>query len=383
MANKKRSLPFPLEYFPKFAGVFIRGEVQEKGAEWVKEQRKKAVVYERVIEQINKNLIKAEKELDLSFCKYPPLPHQVKAIVTALAFEKVFIHGKIGVGKSFISGYTVIKRLRENKCKRALIVTPKVAVEQFKSELQKFFEFPVEWFDKKLVVTNFEALYYHSAPEDAPIEEIIKNEYKWFNFVVVDESHKIKNPYAVSTGVICQLLKHAKYRILMTGTPIRNQASDLYVQLSLINPWAFKMSYWHFMRTFFTEVKTGKFTKWILKPQKLPILNQIVFKNALKIEKPEKEKERRTNFNVIKVKPSRKQEQLAVSLADEALEVSGRLVELKNKLMKIQQVSSGFIIYERDRKSVLVDRFESSKINKAIEIITDYAKAGEMVVVFA
>lgn len=57
--------------------------------------------------------------------------------------------------------------------------------------------------------------------------------------IIVDESHKLKNPSGKSSNMIVGMRKHfAPYAILLTGTPITKarRAPDIYMQWRLINP---------------------------------------------------------------------------------------------------------------------------------------------------
>lgn len=55
-----------------------------------------------------------------------------------------------------------------------------------------------------------------------------------FEYVVLDESQLIKNPDSQSYKAVKQL--NAKHRLTLTGTPIENSLTDLWSQLSFINP---------------------------------------------------------------------------------------------------------------------------------------------------
>lgn len=54
--------------------------------------------------------------------------------------------------------------------------------------------------------------------------------------VVVDESTYIKNHYASRTRWITEIGKKAKYRMIMTGTPMSNGFKDIYSQMYFLSP---------------------------------------------------------------------------------------------------------------------------------------------------
>jgi len=66
--------------------------------------------------------------------------------------------------------------------------------------------------------------------------------------LVLDESHKIKNPTAGRTKAIVNLTRKMKipHRIAVTGTPLLNNTSELFTTLNLLWPKKFP-SYWRFV----------------------------------------------------------------------------------------------------------------------------------------
>ncbi len=57
-----------------------------------------------------------------------------------------------------------------------------------------------------------------------------------FHQVIIDEAHNAKNPNALRTKAIKKLADQADYVSLLSGTPIPNTMSDLYVLMSLLDP---------------------------------------------------------------------------------------------------------------------------------------------------
>ncbi len=55
-----------------------------------------------------------------------------------------------------------------------------------------------------------------------------------FNYVILDESQKIKNPFSLTAKAVGNL--HAQHRLVMTGTPIENNLTELWSQFHFVNP---------------------------------------------------------------------------------------------------------------------------------------------------
>ncbi|MFD0795185.1 DEAD/DEAH box helicase [Mucilaginibacter litoreus] len=56
----------------------------------------------------------------------------------------------------------------------------------------------------------------------------------FFEYVILDESQNIKNPSSKSFQSVKQL--KARYKLILSGTPVENSVNDLWTQMSFINP---------------------------------------------------------------------------------------------------------------------------------------------------
>jgi len=67
---------------------------------------------------------------------------------------------------------------------------------------------------------------------------LVRSDIEWFekqefSYVILDESQAIKNPQANITKAVQKL--NAKYRLVMTGTPLENSTMDLWSQMNFVN----------------------------------------------------------------------------------------------------------------------------------------------------
>jgi superfamily II DNA or RNA helicase len=67
---------------------------------------------------------------------------------------------------------------------------------------------------------------------------LVRSDIDWFekqefSYVILDESQAIKNPQANITKAVQKL--NAKYRLVMTGTPLENSTMDLWSQMNFVN----------------------------------------------------------------------------------------------------------------------------------------------------
>ena len=74
--------------------------------------------------------------------------------------------------------------------------------------------------------------------------------------MVIDESTTIKNPSAKRTKNITALSQRAKYRRIMTGSPVTKNPLDLYSQCEFLDPYLLDFSSYYAFRNRYAEMKT-------------------------------------------------------------------------------------------------------------------------------
>lgn len=62
--------------------------------------------------------------------------------------------------------------------------------------------------------------------------EVLKDFY--FSYIILDESQNIKNPSSKSFKAVRAL--KSRHRLILSGTPVENSVSDLWTQLTFLNP---------------------------------------------------------------------------------------------------------------------------------------------------
>ena len=76
-----------------------------------------------------------------------------------------------------------------------------------------------------------------------------------FNFIVVDESTKIKSPKTLRTKALWRLGKGIRHRCIMTGFPVTEKLTDLYSQIKFLDGGeVFGNSYYRFLDSHFTRI---------------------------------------------------------------------------------------------------------------------------------
>ena len=76
------------------------------------------------------------------------------------------------------------------------------------------------------------------------------------SLMAIDESTTIKNPKAKRTKNILSLSKLAKYRRIMTGSPVTKNPLDLYTQCKFLDPYLLDFTSYYAFRNRYAEMKT-------------------------------------------------------------------------------------------------------------------------------
>ena len=119
---------------------------------------------------------------------------------------------------------------------------------KYEEKLKTIFEIET---DLHILIMNVEAL---STDKGVKYASKFLNSHK--TLMVVDESTTIKNPSAKRTKNIIGLGKIAKYKRIMTGSPITKNPLDLYSQCEFLDPWLLDFTSYYAFRNRYAEMKT-------------------------------------------------------------------------------------------------------------------------------
>lgn len=189
--------------------------------------------------------------------KTEPFAHQRKALEDSWAADYYALFMEMGTGKSKVAIDTIGALYKAREITAALILAPKgvydnwvkgeipthlpddinrmvvrwtpSTAKKFQDEMKALVYEPFDGL--KIFVMNIEAL---STPRGtkAAYMFMVKN---CANIMVVDESTTIKNRKATRTKNVMMLAKDAKYRRILTGSPVTKSPMDLYSQCSVLS----------------------------------------------------------------------------------------------------------------------------------------------------
>ena len=189
--------------------------------------------------------------------KTKPYAHQLTALEKSWDKESYAYFMEMGTGKSKVLVDNIAMLYDKGKINAALIIAPKgVYRNWFSQEIPNHLPSHIE--HKKVLWTALT-----SKTKDKEYQELFKVDYDLHILVMnveafstkkgvefaskflschntimaIDESTTIKTPTAKRTRTIVELGKRAKYRRILTGSPVTKSPLDLYKQCEFLDPW--------------------------------------------------------------------------------------------------------------------------------------------------
>ena len=211
--------------------------------------------------------------------KTKPYAHQLKALEMSWNREVFAYFMEMGTGKSKVLLDNIAMLYDRGKINGALIIAPKgVYKNWFDSEIPIHM---VDHIQKKMVLWQSNI----NQKQQLKLDTLFKPEVdlhilimnvealstrKGVSFVerfllshstlmAIDESTTIKNPDAKRTKAIVKLSTGAKYRRILTGSPVTKSPLDLYKQCEFLDPWLLDHQSYYTFRTRYAVMKTMNF----------------------------------------------------------------------------------------------------------------------------
>ena len=208
--------------------------------------------------------------------KTKPYKHQLTALEKSWNKENFAYFMEMGTGKTKVLIDKLAMLYDKGKVDGALIIAPKGVVKTWYEQ-----ELPTHLADH---IDNVTVLWQANITkgQQEKLNSVLQNETslhilimnvealstdKGVNFarkfllshntlMAIDESTTIKNPSAKRTKNIILLGKYAKYRRIMTGSPITKNPLDLYSQCEFLDPWLLDFTSYYAFRNRYAEMKT-------------------------------------------------------------------------------------------------------------------------------
>ncbi|CAB4155790.1 DEXDc domain containing protein [uncultured Caudovirales phage] len=304
----------------------------------------------------------------------PPLPVQAEALKQSDEMRGFAFFMEPGMGKTgtVMAEFTDLARKKEVDL--LLVVCPNNLRANWRSEAEKMgFEYEVAIFPEPapklgMWIVNYEKMISKS------FDEIYSKVQKRDFYAVCDESHRIKNFKAKVSKAVIYLFDHAKVKRVMTGTPMANNVVDLWAQLRAINKHGGHRSPYTFRNRF--GVMGGWMGKQIVGMQRDAELKEMLAECSFTAKKKEwmaslPPKAYYTLGYEMNIDQRRFYKQIMKDrfLAIDDKEVTAQMVI--TALMKMQQITSGFMIDDDQKVIHLCEPGKNPKIEAIKDIIED------------
>ena len=208
--------------------------------------------------------------------KTKPYAHQLKALEMSWDKKCFAYFMEMGTGKSKVLIDNVSMLYDNGKINGVLIVAPKGVYKNWHD--QEIPNHMVDHIEKTVVLwqanitkqqqKNLDSLFKTGTDlhilimnvEALSTEKGVRFAQKFLNshkvLMAIDESTTIKTPTAKRTKNIISLGRMAKYRRIMTGSPVTKNPLDLYTQCEFLDPWLLDFTSYYAFRNRYAEMET-------------------------------------------------------------------------------------------------------------------------------
>jgi len=296
---------------------------------------------------------------------------------------------EMGTGKTKVTIDNLAYLYHCNKINFALVVAPNTVYQNWKRELDihcpistSVFTYKVDKiknfkFDKdkmNIFLMNVEAFSHQSGKT---VANMLLGNYGNKGCMVIDESTTIKNRTAIRTKNIVSLGRKAKYRRILTGSPITKSPLDLFSQANFLGNDLLKCSdnFYVFQSTYCILRKitnsAGRAFNLAVGFKNLGRLEKIVKSFSFRVRKkdcldlPDKVYQKR----VIPLSPKQRKiydelkQNARIIIEDKKVEYNTKITEI----IKLLQVTAGFIKTEEGA----IEEFESAKMKELLNVLEE------------
>ena len=192
--------------------------------------------------------------------------------------------------------------------------------------------------------------------------------------MAIDESTTIKTPTAARTKNVLKIGKLAKYRRIMTGSPVTKNPLDVYSQLEFLSDQVLRQNYWAF-RSRYAIMRNVNFgprsTQLVVGFQRLPELNQIVEQHSYRVLKedcldlPDKVYEKRfVSLTPEQVKAYEEMRRFNMTEVDGETMTS---LSSLTALIRLHQISCGHITFDSGETQAL----KANRMNELLNVLDE------------
>lgn len=305
---------------------------------------------------------------------------------------------EMGCGKTLTAIAIAGAAYAAGKIERLLVVAPTSVVAVWPKELQEYAEF--KYTCRTLLGDKSSRLKQLSDLEKFPFKAlkvaVINYESTWrdgifealqefdADMIIADESQRIKTHDAAQSKAMHQLGDQARYKLILSGTPVQNNAIDIYSQYRFLDPTVFGKNFYQFRNRY--AIMGGFNRRQIVGYKDMDDLIRREHSIAFRITKEEAIDLPEQTFEVRHIQMDKKLADLYQRIKRDSyaeIETGGQITAttVLTKLLRLQQLAGGFLVTDDAAKPQLVS---TAKLEALSDIVQDYVvDGGKKLVIFA
>lgn len=305
---------------------------------------------------------------------------------------------EMGCGKTLTAIAIAGAGYQMGKVERLLIVAPTSVVAVWPKELQEYAKFKYTCKtllgEKKQRIKQIDDLL--KFPFKALKVAVINYESTWrpeileklkefdADMVIADESQRIKTYDAAQSKAMHELGDQARYKLILSGTPVQTAAIDIWSQYRFLDKTVFGDNFFKFRGRY--AIMGGYGNKKIVGYKDLEGLIKKEHSIAFRVTKDEALDLPEQTFETRKIQFNQKEKNLYERIKKDSyaeLDGGGHITAttVLTRLLRLQQLAGGFLVQDDAQKPQLVSR---AKLDALADIIEDYViESGKKLVIFA
>lgn len=305
---------------------------------------------------------------------------------------------EMGCGKTLTAIAIAGAGYQMGKVERLLIVAPTSVVAVWPKELQEYAKFKYTCKtllgEKKQRIKQIDDLL--KFPFKALKVAVINYESTWrpeileklkefdADMVIADESQRIKTYDAAQSKAMHELGDQARYKLILSGTPVQTAAIDIWSQYRFLDKTVFGDNFFKFRGRY--AIMGGYGNKKTVGYKDLEGLIKKEHSIAFRVTKDEALDLPEQTFETRKIQFSQKEKNLYERIKKDSyaeLDGGGHITAttVLTRLLRLQQLAGGFLVQDDAQKPQLVSR---AKLDALGDIIEDYViGSGKKLVIFA
>jgi len=327
--------------------------------------------------------------------KTKPYAHQLTALEKSWNKENYAYFMEMGTGKTKVLIDNLAMLYDKGKIDGALIIAPKGVVKTWyeqelpthlpdhienvsvlwqpsitktqQEKLDSLFEIDTAL---HILIMNVEAL---STDKGVKFASKFINSHK--TLMAIDESTTIKTPTARRTKNIIKLGLNAKYKRIMTGSPITKNPLDLYTQCEFLDPWLLDFASYYSFRNRYAEMKTmhvrGRSIQVVKEFRHLGELSDTVKEFSYRVLKedcldlpPKNFVKRHISLTADQKKIYEQMKKHAIAMLNKKVTTT---VNVLTQLMRLHQITCGYVTADDGT----IQEVESNRLNELMSILEE------------